>query len=121
MKVIYIIGPFRAENSWEVEQNVRRAEAVALEIWRMGAVPICVHAMCRNYTGAAPDDVWLKGDLELLKRSDAAFVMPAIEGSSGSQDEVTLCDERGMLVFTNLRNLKTWLYHARVVPGGGAE
>ena len=109
MKVIYIIGPFRAENSWEVEQNVRRAEAIALEIWKLGAVPICVHAMCRNYSGAAPDDVWLKGDLELLKRSDAAYVLPHIWRSSGSQDEVKMCEERKILTFGHLHNLKTWL------------
>lgn len=28
MKVIYVAGPFRAPNSWEIEQNIRRAEAL---------------------------------------------------------------------------------------------
>lgn len=29
MKLLYIAGPFRGANSWEMEQNIRRAEEVA--------------------------------------------------------------------------------------------
>lgn len=55
MKVIYIAGPFRGPDSWAIEQNVRAAEALALEVWRMGAVAYCPHAMTRFYQGAAPE------------------------------------------------------------------
>ena len=30
MKLVYIAGPFRAPTPWQVEQNVRRAESLAL-------------------------------------------------------------------------------------------
>ncbi len=40
MKIIFISGPYRGANTWEVEQNVRRAEALALEVWRLGHVAI---------------------------------------------------------------------------------
>ena len=32
MKVGYIAGPFRGPNSWEIENNIRRAETLALEV-----------------------------------------------------------------------------------------
>ena len=114
MKVVYIIGPFRAENAWEIEQNIRRAEEIALEILRAGAAVICVHTMCRFYQGAAQDDVWLKADLELLRRSDAAYVMPAIWRSAGSQDEVKLCEELKIPTFGHLENIKKWLHYEGV-------
>jgi hypothetical protein len=39
MKPVYVTGPHRAAGEWQVLNNVRRAEAVALEVWRMG----CLH------------------------------------------------------------------------------
>lgn len=36
VKVVYIAGPFRAATPWLVEANVRRAEEVALAVWRLG-------------------------------------------------------------------------------------
>lgn len=68
MRVVYIAGPFRAENAWEIEQNIRRAEEAALELWRAGAAVLCPHTNTRYFQGAAPDHVWLEGDLELLRR-----------------------------------------------------
>ena len=51
LPVIYIAGPFRAINSWEVEQNIRHAEEVALEVWRSKAVALCPHTMHRFFQG----------------------------------------------------------------------
>ena len=70
-KLIYVAGPFRAPNSWEMEQNIRRAEALALEVWKLGLPAICPHANTRFYQGAAPDEVWLEGDIEIMRRCDA--------------------------------------------------
>jgi len=33
MRVVYIAGPYRAPNAWEIEENIRRAERIALHIW----------------------------------------------------------------------------------------
>ena len=88
MKLAFVSGPFRAPSAWQVEQNVRRAEEVALALWRMGFAVICPHTNTRFFTGAADDAVWLRGDLEILKRCDVLVTVPRWESSDGACDEV---------------------------------
>ena len=66
MKVIYVAGKFRGHNAWEIEQNIRKAEEVALQIWQNGAACICPHANTRFFDGVLPDKTFLDGDLDIL-------------------------------------------------------
>lgn len=111
MKVVYIAGPFRAESAWGVEQNIRRAEELALEVWRTGkAAAICPHTNTRFFQGATPDDdVWLKGDIEILHRCDAVLLTPDWERSSGARAERKVAQEAGIPVFHNLAGLLGWM------------
>lgn len=109
MKVVYVAGPFRGKNSWEIEQNIRRAECLALEVWRLGAAVICPHTNTRFFDGAADDKVWLSGDLELLRRCDAMILTADWERSSGARAEAEHAKERQIPVFHNLIELKDWL------------
>jgi hypothetical protein len=88
MKVAYIAGPFRAETPWLVEQNIRRAESVALAAHLKGYAVICPHTSFRFFTGAAPDETWLAAGLELLRRSDVLILVPGWEGSVGTRSEM---------------------------------
>ena len=87
MKVIYVAGPFRAENAWEIEQNIRRAETLALEVWRAGFAAICPHTNTRFFQGAAPDEVWLQGDISILNCCDGIIMVPGWETSKGAKAE----------------------------------
>ncbi len=109
MKVIYIAGPFRGPNAWEIERNIRRAEEIALACWRLGAAVICPHANTRFFTGAAPDEVWLEGDMELLKRSDAVMLTENWSRSSGATAEREEARRFGLPVFESLEQLSRWL------------
>ena len=109
MKVVYIAGPFRGPNAWEIEQNIRRAEALALEVWRLGAVALCPHTMNRFFSGAAEDHIWLNGDLELLTRCDAVLLAPNWRSSTGALAERDLAVFRGMPVFYDLVQVEHWL------------
>jgi len=109
MKLIYIAGPYRAESAWDIEQNIRSAEKLALECWRRGVAVICPHTNTRFFQGAAPDDVWLKGDLEMLRRCDAVMLVAGWEQSSGAKVEVALAKELGMLVFERFYEFEDWL------------
>lgn len=109
MRLIYIAGPFRAANSWEVEQNIRRAESLSLEVWRLGAAAICPHTNTRFFSGAAADAVWLAGNIEILKRCDAVMLTPDWQRSSGARAEVKVADDLGIPVFVALEDLAIWL------------
>lgn len=109
MKVIYIAGPFRGPNAWEIEQNIRRAEALALEVWRLGAAAICPHANTRFYQGAAPDGVWLEGDLAILARCDGVLMTEDWQQSQGAQAERLFAFKHFVPVFYTLVELNTWL------------
>jgi len=86
-KVIYVAGAFRADSSWRIEQNVRRAEEAALKLWKEGWAVICPHTMTRFYQDECPDDVWLDGCMALLFVSDAAYFLKGWQGSLGSIKE----------------------------------
>ena len=98
-KVVYVAGPFLGPNAWAIEQNIRVAEELALEAWKEGAAVICPHTNTRFFQGAAPDNIWLEGDLELVRRSDAVLTAPGWVLSSGACKEVDLANELGLSVF----------------------
>ena len=112
MRVIYVAGPFRACNSWEMECNIRRAETVALDVWRAGYVALCPHLNTRFFQGTLPDETWLKGDLEMLSRCDGMVLVAGWEGSAGTIEEIKYARNYGIPVYANVRNLcnqKEWL------------
>jgi nucleoside 2-deoxyribosyltransferase len=121
MKVIYIAGPFRAEHQWAQEQNIRRAEELSLQVWRAGAVALCPHLNTRFFQGAAPDSVWLTGDLELLKRCDAILMVLGWEKSIGARSEREAAIRSGLPVLSDITDVWRYLKNTRVktVPATG--
>lgn len=109
MKVVYIAGPFRGVTEWDRQQNIRRAEALALEVWKLGAAAICPHKNTEHFDGSAPDKLWLKGDLEIMYRCDAVLVTKDWNRSSGACSEVSEAFNRGIPVFCSVGGLKDWL------------
>jgi hypothetical protein len=92
-----------------MEKNIRVAEELALEIWRLGAAAICPHANTRFFQDELPDHVWLDGDLEIVKRCDALMMTPDWQRSKGAIQEKTMAHEFGIPVFDNLLALEGWL------------
>lgn len=109
MKVVYIAGPFRASNAWEIECNIRRAEGLALEVWRLGCAAICPHTNTRFFQGAADDNVWLEGDIEILKRCDAVITAPMWMDSRGAIAEIVVANASGIPVFHTIDDLIRWM------------
>lgn len=102
MRVIYVAGPYRGADSWEVERNIRRAEELAFEVWRMGLAALCPHMNTRHFDRALPDQVWLDGDLELLRRCDGLILTADWERSAGTITEVARARSLGLPVFLSL-------------------
>jgi hypothetical protein len=87
MKIIYIAGAYRDKRGeWFVTQNIRKAEAEALYVWQLGAVALCPHKNTALFGGSCDDSIWL-GDLELLRRSDAIYLIDGWQNSEGTLEE----------------------------------
>lgn len=123
--LVYIAGPFRAESNWGVQQNVRRAEELALEATLRGAqagvriMPVCPHKNTSNFHGYRPDlltdDFWLAGTLELMRRCDAVLLTKGWRKSTGTRAEVKEARRLGIPVFERIVNLVAWIKAGRPV------
>ncbi len=95
MLLCYTAGPYRDTRGTRfVEENIRRAEEVALQLWSWGYAVITPHANTRHFDGYCGDRVWLEGDFEMIRRCDFLVALPRWETSSGTKEEIlhaTLC------------------------------
>lgn len=90
MYLMYLAGPYRAKNGRTVEQNIATARAVAAKLWKAGYSVICPHLNTahfdRLYPGI-PDEVYLEGDLEMVRRADGVVMLPHWRESAGATME----------------------------------
>jgi hypothetical protein len=98
-KVVYVAGPYSAPTAWQREQNIRRAEALTLELWERGVPAICVHAIARNYFGAVSERLAVAIDDALLDRCDAVLLVEGWEHSTGTLAEIKRATAAFMPIF----------------------
>ena len=112
MKVIYIAGRYRDERGeYYVRCNIRDAERAALCVWKFGGVALCPHKNTAGFGGAwgMPDRIWLDGDLELIRRCDAVWMIPGWQSSSGARGEKEFAESLGIPVFTDQGDVLEYL------------
>lgn len=109
LPVIYVAGRFRGSTTWRVEQNVRHAETHSLKVWKAGAVALCPHTNTRFFDKEAPDEIWLDGTMELLRRSDAIYLIPGWQRSSGARTELREARKLGLVVLKSEREMAIWV------------
>lgn len=113
LAIVYIAGPFRAKTAWEIERNVRAAEDLGFEVFQLGAMPLIPHANTRFFHGQGPDQFWLDGTLELLRRCDALITTRNWKRSTGACGEYHEAICRGIPAFESMHDLATWLVEWR--------
>lgn len=99
MPLIYVAGPFRGANAWEVEKNIRVIEDLGFEIATLGAVPLMPHPMTRFFDGTMTDQFWIDVTLDLMRRCDAICVARHWEESVGTKGEIEEAKRLGMPLF----------------------
>lgn len=104
--VVYVAGPFRAASTWLIEKNIRKAEELAWDVWAAGFTALCPHTNTRFYQHSLPDEVWLEGDLELLRRCDVVLLVPGWETSSGTKVEKEEALANGIPVVESIEHLR---------------
>jgi hypothetical protein len=93
MKKAYIAGPYTANSSERVDENVRRAEAAAWLYYLKGYAVHCPHAQTHcmhvryNKENVVTYDDWLKVDIVWLKECDVVVFLPGWENSKGAKME----------------------------------
>ena len=84
-------------------ENIRRAEKVAIKYWKKGYAVICPHSNTALFDGSSPDEVWLNGDLELIKRSDTVVMIKGWEKSIGASNEYSYAKKlKKKIIFNEL-------------------
>lgn len=98
--IIFISGPFRGRPNleWNRQQNIRLAESAALAVWRLGGVAICPHKNTEHFDGACPDEVFLEGDLQILERCDAVFLVGEWITSVGATYELGIAKKLNLAI-----------------------
>lgn len=109
--VVYIAGPYRGKSESDVFKHIINARKWAIIVWTGGGIAICPHLNTAFFGGVAglPDQVWLDGDLEIIKRCDAVLVIPASESSVGTQAEIQHAERQGIPVFHSTQSLFNWM------------
>jgi len=103
MKVIYVAGKYTGKSEWEIYNNIHHARLVAHRLWGEGWAVICPHANTAFFGGPETHDIdrmkWLNGDLEILSRCDAIYMLLGWECSLGAKQEYAVARKLGKKVY----------------------
>lgn len=108
IKLVYIAGPYTAPDGWEIERNVRRAEEMAYEVARLGAMPVCPHTNLRYMADDLASFLY-PATLEMMRRCDAVLFVEGWEKSKGARGEEVEAEKRSMPRFYSVDALSVWL------------
>ena len=98
MKVAFISGPYRGRTINEIAENIQAAEKIAKKYWQMGYAVICPHKNTAFFDGLTDDDIWLRGDLEILSRCDTCIMIDGWKDSEGAKRELKMAQKYGLEV-----------------------
>ena len=104
MKIAYVIAPYRAKTLYQLHKNIQRAEECAAQLWRFGFAVICPHKNSAYFDGIMPDETFINGDLEILRRCD--FVVCADDSviSDGMGKELDFAYQHNIQVYRSLQD-----------------
>jgi len=111
MHLIYIAGPYRAHNQFNVKTNIHRAElAGATLLQYQDLCPIIPHAMFAHWEGLRGEAFFLAATLEIMRRCDAVYLVPSDwKKSEGTVGEVNEANRLGIPVLYDQLHLAAWV------------
>jgi hypothetical protein len=110
LKVIYVAGKYNDERGeWYIVCNIREAERAAQFIWLNGGVAICPHMNTSLWGGLCSWETWIQGDLEILSRCDAIYMLPNWITSEGAKQELEFAMKRNIPVLYDNKDLLEFL------------
>ena len=103
MKVIYIAGPYRSDCENGVFENIVGARRVAVRLWQEGWAVICPHTNSFFMGSRLGDDKFIEGDLEILSRCDAIYMLDGWRDSKGVKAELEKAKELGLEIWKEIK------------------
>lgn len=107
--LVYIAGPYRAKDGWELERNIRAAEERAFFVATAGGAPACPHSMFRFFDRTLTDEYWIAATLRMLMACDAIWVAADWRGSEGTIGEFEYARDHNMPTFFSAETCLAWL------------
>lgn len=110
MIIVYVAGPYRGPDFLTIEENIRRAEKAAIELWDEGFGVFCPHLNTDHFEvkSTALTENYLEADLHFLKTCDAVLLIEGWESSAGAVGEVAVARTSGIPFFFSITALKAW-------------
>jgi len=99
VKVLYIAGKYRGKSENEVFENIVHARSIAVKLWNEGWAVICPHTNAFFMGSKLGDKMFLDGDLEIVKRCDAIYMLKGWEQSQGAKRELEVVIESGLELY----------------------
>lgn len=101
MKVIYVAGAYRGGSMNKTFQNIMKARDVAQRLWYQGWAVICPHtnSFFMDESNEGSPEIFLPGDLEILSRCDAIYMLKGWRDSEGATGELDLAQKLGLDIY----------------------
>ena len=112
MSIIYVAGPYSADNVIDVLKNIGRGQQVCANLFDYGFNPFCPwhdhHFITDNPECDASIERFYEYSIEFLKVSDAVFLVDGWEKSKGTLKEIEIANKYGIPVFEYITDLLNW-------------
>jgi len=108
-KLVYVAGKYSAPSPYLVQRNIDHARYYAQEIALLGGYPVTPHLTTAHFDGIQTYDWWCDTTLELMRRCDAVFMLPAWGESKGARGEHMEALKLKLPVFYTLYMIDNWL------------
>lgn len=107
--VVYISGPLSAPTNDGWFSNTMKARSACRELWILGVTPICPHLNTFLMESVISHEEFMLGDLELVKRSDAVYMIGSWLKSKGAMQEREFAEFHNIPIFQTMTALRWWV------------
>lgn len=101
--LLYVAGPYSANDTYSEQDHIRRAEEVSIQLIRNHFHVICPHKNTSGYEKYEDDninfDTWIEMDINILKRCDGLYLFGDYEKPRGAMIELSFAVDNDMPVF----------------------
>jgi hypothetical protein len=110
-KLIYVAGKYTGKTWSEIEDNIRKAEEVSIQLIQRGWAVITPHKNTGHYeiyekvAGITYND-WIEISKTLLSKCDAIIMLHGWQSSKGARIEYDFACEMGMPIYTEVPDLE---------------